>query len=350
MLSTLPLNCHLAVLRQFSPSFPGLIMLNMTKLFGWCGIEKFKHRCIELLRITPETFLCGFLWTGFSIASGCGTYSVLFYFSAGFGSGLGALVGHAFMNGNIDRGFPAISRQELFHSVAYFFAIFLGSGTTWQRIVNDTLDYDMNFTESFFYMLCLSSMMFLAVLTVMRMLNTQYTKAELNRTLQINNNFMTVQQRFYYDMQLATTIGMADAFFLGTVGDEYSDNWLGPAFAVHATTLPLEAMCKSGASTLAGFAIMQLLQNMILVDSWLDPVKEEVLISVDHTSDAANIKIFIKSPIQDSEGRSISIGRTISVGRSKSVGAGTGVAAQLAADVRADSTADMDSNDGCVDV
>lgn len=104
--------------------------VKMSMIFGWCGPDKFKHRCVELLRIAPETFLCGFLWTGFSLASGCGTYSVLFYFSAGFGSGMGALVGHALMNSNIDRGFPTISRQELFHSVAYFFAIFLGSGTT----------------------------------------------------------------------------------------------------------------------------------------------------------------------------------------------------------------------------
>lgn len=158
----------------------------------------------------------------------------------------------------------------------------------------------MNFTQSFFYMLALSPMMFLAVLTVMRLLNTQYAKDELSRALQISDDFMTVKQRFYYDIQLATTIGMADAFFLGTVGDEYSDNWLGPPFAVHATTVPLEAMCKSGASTLAGFAIMQLLQNMILVDSWLDPVEEDVLISVDRTGEAPAVKFFIKSPLTQS--------------------------------------------------
>lgn len=268
---------------------------DFSRLFGWCGHQKFKQRCIELLRITPETFLCGFLWTGFSLASGSGSYSVQFYFSAGFGAGLGALVGHGFMNMSIDRGFPTISGQEVFHSVAYFFAIFLGSGTTWQRIVNDTLDYDMNFTESFFYMICMSTLMFLAVLTAMRLMNTQYAKNEFSRVLHINDDFMTVQQRFYYDMQLASTIGMADAFFLGTIGDEYYDNWLGPAFAVHKTTLPFEAMCKSGASTLTGFVVMQLIQNVFLVDCWLDPVEEEVLISVDRTGESP--RVVIKSPL-----------------------------------------------------
>lgn len=261
---------------------------DFSRLFGWCGSKKFKQRCVETLRITPETFLCGFLWTGFSLASGYGTYSVHFYFIAGFGSGFGVLVGHSLMHTKIVGGFPSISVQEVFHSVAYFFAIFLGSGTTWQRIVNDTLDYGMNFTESFFYMMLLSTLMFLAVLTAMRLLNTQYAKRELRKALHINDDFMTVQQRFYYDMQLASTIGMADAFFLGTVGNEYSNNWLGSAFVVHESTLPFEAMCKSGASTLTGFVIMQLFQNLILVDSWLDPVGEkEVVGNPDNIGDSA---------------------------------------------------------------
>ena len=76
-------------------------------------------------------------------------------------------MGHILTHITFENGMPAVTRQEIFHACAYFCAIFFGSGTTWQRIVNDTIRYNMTFTESFFYMWLLSSLMFLTVLTVM---------------------------------------------------------------------------------------------------------------------------------------------------------------------------------------
>lgn len=248
----------------------------MAGVFQLVDFEKFKSRCFVVLTVCPELFLCGFLWSGFSYACNCSSDSAAFFFATGFGSGMGALIGHSLSHIEFVDGFPTITRQEIFHACAFFCAIFFGSGTTWQRIVNDTIDYGMNFTQAFFFVWLMCFLLFLTVLTVMRFLNTQYTRQQINRVLHVEDDFMTVQQRFYFDVQLAASIAMADAFFVGTVtGVNNWNNWLSPAFGVYDSTHEFTAMCKSGGSTLVGFLVLQLVQNAIMKDCWVDPVEPD---------------------------------------------------------------------------
>jgi hypothetical protein len=168
-----------------------------------------------------------------------------------------------------------IPSQEVFHAFAYFCAAFFGSGTTWQRIVNDTIRYGMNFTEAFFYVWLLCFLLFQTVLTVLRFLNTRYTKKRLNQAFGVDD-FLSVRRRFFFDIQLSLSIACADAFFVGTVTGVYrGTNWLAPAFGVYPSTHKLEAMAKSGASTLVGFLVLQLLENAIMKDCWVDPMEAE---------------------------------------------------------------------------
>jgi hypothetical protein len=188
---------------------------------------------------------------------------------------MGAVVGHLISHIEFADGFPTISRQEIFHACAFFLAIFLGSGTTWQRIVNDCIRYGMTFTEAFFYVWLLCFLLFLTVLTCMRLLNTRYARDQINRLLQVDDDFMSARQRFYFDIQLALSISLADAFFVGTVKDQLENNWLAPAFGFDDNTPEFTAMCKSGGATLIGFLVLQVVQNAIMKDCWVDPVDRE---------------------------------------------------------------------------
>lgn len=260
----------------------------MSEVFEIVDLDKFKNRCLSVLPACPKLFLCGFLWCAFSYVCNCGDDTASFYFSTGFGCGMGALIGHTAVNISFVDGYPTVSRDEIFHACAYFLAIFLGSGTTWQRIVNDTILYGMSFTEAFFFVWLMCFLLFLTVLTIMRFLNTQYTKKQLDEVLHVNDDFMTVQQRFYFDVQLSASVAMADAFFVGTITGVYSDNWLAPVFGIYDSTHKVEAMFLSGASTLSGFLLFQLFENIMFKECWVDPVQDE-------TADAAAKQVRVKS-------------------------------------------------------
>ena len=128
----------------------------------------------------------------------------------------------------------------------------------------------MNFTQAFFFVWLVSFLLFFTTLTVLRLGNSV-----VKNTFNIENEFQTVVRRIYFDMQLSISVALADAFFVGTVSDYYTDNTLAPAFGVQESTPHFEAMMKSGASTLSGFLISQILQNVIMKDSWLDPAEKE---------------------------------------------------------------------------
>jgi hypothetical protein len=274
--------------------------------FELCSLEKFKARSWTLLVTCPGVFLCGFLWAGFSYGSGCGTHSACYYFSTGFGSGVGAWLGHILTSVSFENGMPTVPRQELFHAFAYFMAIFLGSGTTWQRIVNDTEYYNMDFNEAFLFVWLLSFLLFLTVLTALRIVNTLLRKRTgIEELLDIRDDIQSTTRRFYFDIQLAFSIGLADAFFVGTVSGFYGDNWLGPAFGVQSSTPVFEGMVKSGASTLVGFVVAQFIQNGVIRLAWLDPAEDIGLSpsSSKHslhggTGTAAVIKDVTPSPFQ----------------------------------------------------
>jgi hypothetical protein len=132
----------------------------------------------------------------------------------------------------------------------------------------------MNFTEAFFYVWLMCFLLFLTVLTAMRALNTQYTQDQLLKLLKVKSKFMTIHKRFYFDVQLALCVSLSDAFFVGTETYELEGNWLAPAFGIYDDTSKFMAMLKSGLSTLTGFLVLQVLQNAILKDCWIDAVEE----------------------------------------------------------------------------
>mmetsp|Transcript_40927 Transcript_40927/g.81391 ORF Transcript_40927/g.81391 Transcript_40927/m.81391 type:complete len:282 (+) Transcript_40927:95-940(+) len=269
----------------------------MSGAFELVSMDKFLKRGYSLLTVCPELFFCGFLWAGFSYAcKDCSSDSASFYFATGFGSGMGAILGHCLSHIEFIDGFPTISRQEIFHACAFFCAIFFGSGTTWQRIVNDTIDYGMDFTQAFFFVYLMCFLLFLTVLTIMRFLNTQYTKNQISEVLHVDDDFMSVQQRFYFDVQLALSIASADAFFVGTVTGSLDNNWLAPAFGVYGSTHELAAMCKSGAATLVGFVVFQLVENAFMRDCWLDPVEPEKV--VEDSSRKSNTGVTLNNSAQ----------------------------------------------------
>lgn len=227
--------------------------------------EKFLKRFSALCHTAPEIFMSGFVWQGFGIASGYSNTSASYFFITGFGAALGLMVTHILMNIQFLDGVPVVPRRARNKATVKFLALFFGSATTWQKIANDTHNYGMNFTQAFFFMWFTSFLLFLLVLTVLRLCNTA-----LKTYLNVENDMATVYQRYYYDIQLSVSVSLADAFFLGTSSGFYTDNALGGLFGVTSDTPPFESMVKAGASVLMGFLVSQLVQCVFLEDSWLD--------------------------------------------------------------------------------
>ena len=233
--------------------------------------SKFVRRSYDMIYTFPKIFLCGFLWEGFGLACKCSVRATSFYFMTGLGGAIGTSTGHilAYVIPNIRSG---KWKDELWQAALYGLAIFLGPGTTWQKIVNDCADWNIDFNAGLIYMWGVSAILFSCSLMGLRFLNEHL----LVKVLGLQTNIATAKEKYYYDAFLAISVGLADAVFVGTVtGWGTGENWLGPAFGVHPDTLPLVGMIKSGASTLVGFICAQLIQNMIVKDCWLDPVEEK---------------------------------------------------------------------------
>jgi hypothetical protein len=141
------------------------------------------------------------------------------------------------------------------------------------------------------------------VLTLLRFVNTRYTKKRLNKQFDVDD-FLSVRRRFFFDIQLSLSIACADAFFVGTVTGVYrGTNWLAPAFGVYLSTHKFVGMVKSGASTLVGFLVLQLLENAFLKDCWVDPMEAEVKEPRPTISETGvNMPEMTKSPIQENSG------------------------------------------------
>lgn len=243
---------------------------------------KLKRRFMELGMTAPKIFMAAFLWQGFGLACGCNPDSSNFYFMTGFGSAVGTFVGHVVfsalaMRGNFD------PKHELLEGVIYAMPIFLGPGTAWQKIVNDCQDWGFNFDESFCYMWLVSFLILICSLCFLRILNERIV-----RRLEIDVHVGTIRDKFPTDFQIAMSIGFGDAFFMGTVPEQFSSDFLAPPFGVYDDTPPFEAMVKAGGSTLCGFLIMQTFQNFIWKKSWLDPKEQQ---PVDSAQDAQKSNI-----------------------------------------------------------
>jgi hypothetical protein len=191
----------------------------------------------------------------------------------GFGGALGAGIGHICSLLTIEDGSLVLPKRARNRALATFAAMFLGSATSWQKVVNDTNDYGMNFTQAFFFIFSTSFVLFLTTLAVLRaigyVLKFHFIGAEKYGE--------SVQMRFYYDAQIAMSVAMADAFFLGTVSGMYNDNGLGGLFGVTSDTPKFESLIKSGAAVLLGFITSQLVQNLVLKDCWIDRPPSQAL-------------------------------------------------------------------------
>eukprot|EP01032_Pedospumella_encystans_P012407 gene12407-14358_t len=121
----------------------------------------------------------------------------------------------------------------------------------------------------------MSGLLFLSMITVLRIINYQLYNVFFKEEDYYFPDRIKMKKRFLYDVQLAMGIGLADAFFVGTEGGFYTDNWLGHWFAVYPDTPVWKAMLLSGTCTTMGFLLCQNLQNMFSKDNWIDHLIEE---------------------------------------------------------------------------
>lgn len=151
-------------------------------------------------------------------------------------------------------------------------AVFLGPGTIWQRVVNDSADWNFSFTGGFFYMWPLSGLMFLASMTALRFLASRIQRYFFDHRIRAVES---VTRQFLHDACLAFSVGLGDAFFMGTSAEQFpTDNWLAPAFGVYNSTDPFVAMLLAGISTMIGFLIAQTFQNIVFPDCWADNTED----------------------------------------------------------------------------
>lgn len=70
------------------------------------------------------------------------------------------------------------------------------------------------------------------------------------------------QNNLIADIQLSVAIGGATGAFVGT-DVTFNENWLVGIFGVGEGTSDFMGMIKAGGSTLTGFSVFQMIENMI---------------------------------------------------------------------------------------
>ncbi len=214
-------------------------------------------------------FLSAFMWEGFGIASGYSIESTKYYFITGFGGGVGTIVGHVLVYAII-KGRDLSFLEELATGTLYGLSAFLGPSTIWQKVVNDTAEWGWSFTAAFFFMWLVSGLIFYANMIVFRVIAVIGSK--YSNVLKIVE---PAGQRLWSDLSLSISVGLGDAFFMGTDKVQFQDsNWLAPAFGTNENTEPFEAMMKAGTSVMLGFLIMQIVENIVFRLVWTDDVQE----------------------------------------------------------------------------
>lgn len=247
-------------------------MSSSIKLAGPLRIPSKKrliNRSYECMIALPKMFLSAFLWEGFGLASGYSSETVRYYFITGLGGGVGVLVGHMIVF-YFARGKDFVFKEELTKAALYGMAVFLGPATLWQKIVNEADEWGWTFTGSFFFMWLVASLVYFTSMSVFRLF------AEFGSCyFPILKTVEPAKQRMVSDFSLSFSVGLGDAFFMGTCGDQFSHNWLAPAFGVHDSTNAMEAMVKSGTSVMTGFLLMQVFENIAFGSVWTDDATDE---------------------------------------------------------------------------
>lgn len=227
-----------------------------------------RNRFLMTSLVSFKIFLGAFLWEGLGLGCNCSIHSASFYFYTGFGAGLGTFLGQLLPALVIHRGHQKPIMLESLRVFILGFSVFLGPGTLWQRLVNDAADWGWSFTGGFFYMWLISGLVFVLSYTVFSaLLEAIITRKRLS--------VVDARKKFFMDCLLGISVGLGDAFFMGTSASQFSDNWLAPGFGVYDSTPPLQSMLLAGISTVIGFTIAQVFQNIIFPITWADPTNEE---------------------------------------------------------------------------
>jgi hypothetical protein len=226
-----------------------------------------KRRTKLLFLLLPKVFLGGFFWEVFSIAAtnrGCTSRSQEFYFLTGFGDGLGTFIGHiivSLISCENKRNFLNV----LVHALLSSLVVFFGIGTMWQFNVNTSHVLNHNFTQAFFYLVCISFFVhFLSLIFFRECIHQIATNAK------VKSKTLKFKDLLWLDSQLSFSVAISSGFFMGTCATEFVDNWLSPLFGVNNSTSNVAAVVLSGCSTAVGFFIAQFIQNLFIKESWID--------------------------------------------------------------------------------
>lgn len=226
-----------------------------------------KNRFAVTALVSFKIFLGAFLWEGFGLGCNCSIYSTAFYFSTGFGGGIGTFLGQLLPALFLYRGQQKPIMLETLRGFILGISVFLGPSTLWQRLVNDAADWGWSFTGGFFYMWLISGLVFVLSYTAFSaLLEWAITKKRLS--------LVELRKKLFMDCLLGISVGLGDAFFMGTSASQFSDNWLAPAFGVYDSTPPLNSMLLAGISTAIGFTIAQVFQNIVFPVTWADTGSE----------------------------------------------------------------------------
>lgn len=227
--------------------------------------DQFIKRSFETVAVAFKIFVGGVFWETFALISGFSVHSVAYYFITGFGSGLGYFLAHISIYWVLHQK-KYNPQKELIKGSILGLANFLGPGTIWQRVVNDADDWGWTFTEGFFYMWLISTIFFFVSTSIIR---------KIEEYVEYGDKFWSsidpINITLWRDFCFAISLGLGDAFFMGTSALQFpSGNWLAPAFGIYANTSFIVAILLAGTSSLVGFLVSQIFQNIFFVDTWTD--------------------------------------------------------------------------------
>eukprot|EP01031_Cornospumella_fuschlensis_P029517 gene29517-35625_t len=245
---------------------------NSVRIFGPLSVPsrtRMYNRFFESAISLPKMFLSGFLWEGFGLASGMDTEYTGYYFMTGLGGGIGTLFGHVlvyyFVKGESFNLFEESIKGSLYGMSAFF-----GPSTLWQKLVNDMDEWGWSFTSAFFFMWFISGLVF-----YVSMMSFRCLAQVLSIYIPAFKVVEPVQERLKSDLTLSLSVGLGDAFFLGTAVNQFPPNGLTDAFGVGDNTEAFEGMMKAGTSVIVGFSIMQIVENLLWRTVWTDDANED---------------------------------------------------------------------------
>eukprot|EP01038_Epipyxis_sp_PR26KG_P014834 gene14834-19933_t len=221
----------------------------------------------------PKIFFGAFFWEAFGLAclnhNTCSTdKGASFAFITGFGDAFGVFIGHSLILYWL-KNTPNFSIKYEFYRTCFLgLCVFFGVGTMWQFNVDTGHHMGARFTGSFFYMIFIAFIVYFTSTLFFRYLNDKILINYYN----LVTGIPTIKPYIIWnDIQLSLSVAVGQAFFMGTSAVEFTDNWLAPAFGVYNNTSYGTAIFLAGISTSIGFLIAQIIQNIVIKYSYLDP-------------------------------------------------------------------------------